>query len=378
MDDLPLDLEAYFDSLPDDVINKILCLLPIKDAATASTVNTLFYDLIQDDVVEKLEQFNSLFTIMTKAYRVFYRLFKNYPDGNGNGDDIQLSILMGGKKVFGISKKVYSMPGVGKVTHTGVVAKQVLSGECKIVVDFIHNETEKDTWLNDLDLFQNTKGKVEEFIRRHSELKPDNEVVDKNLIKYIMLYLMMSGYKTVYETVGSVFVKVGPFPYNLDTDRQIKLEEIRKEIEMDMPEHFKSTLKQYEPLVNIDYYYNLLFNNDNNNNNNKYRADLESLIPSVTACNRDGNEENKKRVRLEAFEKFSKSIVDLLNFINNNNNKQVGGKKSENVKNVKYVKTGKKYTSNKHSYVIYARGKSNYIRMKNNSGVFEYVKIKIK
>ena len=106
---------------------------------------------------------------------------------------------------------------------------------------------------------------------------------------------------------------------------------------------------------------------------------MENKIPPIKTCDRDERDKSRISKRVVDLSKFSKSINTVVNFVNmtmEDKTEIVGGKKTT-IKNKKiYVKTNRKHIRDKYSYTIYTLGKSDYIRMKNDIGVYEHVKIK--
>jgi hypothetical protein len=300
--------ETKLYSLPDGVITKILRGLSIKDAANASAACASFCIYIQDHVESNVEKFFPLFTKMIRAYYLFHEWFTHYPDGEGYGDDIQMSILVDGKQIFWMSNKVHII--VGKYEgnlNMEKIASATLSGHtCKIEVTFIHSHNDKTIWINDLSLFKRQHDEAKELLKG-SEYQDKYE--DEDFIKYIMVYLMISRYKTVYETRGKdgEFVRIPQLPYNLNEETVAKLAKITEDVNEELVDLGMNPIsKLHEPLKYLNTYESLISD----------VPGLENSIPSLTVCDRDERNEDKK-ARLEAYNSFSKSVTNLVNFINN-------------------------------------------------------------
>ena len=374
-------IDSEFDKLPYSLMAAIFEKLPIKDAANVATVNSPFNTLMQFHVEKHGDDFYDIYQDMLKKYKICYDWFVHYPDGHGNGEDLQISVFLDGEKAFVISKKKCIYLGI---KNKGKILATFLSGKkCEIHLTFIHDPYLKGVWTNTNFLENNTNistSDVEAMISEENKAKYKRiKGKYEELIKFVKIYVLLAAYTTTYKIDDNCnFVRIHQFPENLSKARADIINAITNSIN---EESSTPTLKLYK---DIDSAYLKEFETDFDKIINLEL--LEKKIPPITTCDRDERDQSRISKRVDDLSKFSKSINNVVKFANRAVDKTeivsvekteiVSGKKTT-IKNKKiYVKTNRKHVRDKYSYTIYTLDESDYIRMKNDIGVYEHVKIK--
>jgi hypothetical protein len=383
--------------LPPQIMDHIFKHLTIETATIARGVSTMFNT---PSLKFNKEEFDKLLSNMIEAYKEMYVYFLHHPIGYGMGDEMQLSMIVGGDVVFTMdgdrihyNEKVRSNADISKVV-VEVLPIELIKKSVQIKVTFIHDIGRKNLWQSpSVDLL----GALNSSAIGLAKSVFKNNFSNQQLLKYLVAYILISQYKSVFITkkentdtnytdiINTHFEKIDNFPVKMDAGELERKQNVVKAINENMkkgPVASYTPLEEYKPLENVDAIKKRIIEETGGEDIDYIKLgkitniNVEKLR-NLPECD-DSNLE--KLGRMNSYNEFFKSTIQFTQYMNNIVI-QTGGKnkknKNKNKKQIKpiYVKTDRKHIRGSYSSIIYTCGIYDYIRVKKDD-VFIYRKIK--